>query len=444
MHDAETYSSGFTGFTATYWENGVWKRTVYPRLPYQQYGGESLASHRAASVHTTPDQYGWRAPTPYDGYHHIEDRPVCNYSFKTVNGQYSFEGKQHVERLPVTLDVDTALLAQLKAEAETLCLAKFSSASVDLSVAFLERKQTANMVMDWCNATTRLLRDLKKGRWVSHYRNSTTKTWRWDKGVPRGWTPKALDQWRSGKPVTAVKNAWLTTRYGIAPSIMDIAGAVEAVENADKGTFDRYIATNRSRRFEAESYRTPEVDTEYFGRYYTFPIKRHDTVFRKHEVQVRLDATIDNSFYLTLQDVGVTNPLLTAWEITPYSFVLDWFIGVGDFLSAINAWNTGYVFKAGSCTTYYDLDQSRYYSVSNRRPVYYYSDMQLEMPYAPRIKKSGFNRTVYGTPPLPQMIMKRDPLNFERMWDSIFLLSNVLGDKKAANKVAGRMRNLRI
>jgi hypothetical protein len=334
------------------------------------------------------------------------------------------------------------LLDQLQAEAETLALGKFSQASVDLSVAFLERKQTVNMLTDWCTATTRMLRDLKKGRWIKHYKTPTTKTWKWDKNVPRGWTPEALRQWRNGEPVTAVKNAWLTTRYGIAPSIMDIMGSVEAIENADKGTFERYIATSQSRRFEVESSVLSPRNTT-IGWLYTLPVIVTGSKYRKHEVYVRLDATIDDSFYLTLQDVGVTNPALTAWEVAPYSFVLDWVVGVGDFLSAINAWNTGYVFKAGSVTRYYDLDLIEHYAPP--APTQYsYQNMLVEMPYPARRHDTGFTRTTYSTPPFPSVVVKRNPLNFERMWDSIFFLSNVLGNKGVANKAKGRMRGLRI
>jgi hypothetical protein len=361
---------------------------------------------------------------------------------RSTNLSTLFKVDNYVVTCSALAAADQALLNQLQAEAETLALGKFSKASVDLSVAFLERKQTVNMLTQWCTATVRMLRDLKKGRWVKHYKTSSTKTWKWDKGVPRGWTPEALRQWRSGEPITAVKNAWLTTRYGIAPSIMDIMGAVEAIEHADAGSFDRYIATAHSRRFEAESGVLPPRNTT-LGWLYTLPVIVTGSKFRKHEVMVRLDATIDDSFYLSLQDVGVTNPLLTAWEVTPYSFVLDWAVGVGDFLSAINAWNTGYVFKAGSVTRYYDLDIIEHYAPP--APTQYsYQDMQVEMPIPARRHNTGFTRATYSTPPFPSVVVKRNPLNFERMWDSIFLLSNVLGDKGTANKVKGRMRSLRI
>jgi hypothetical protein len=156
---------------------------------------------------------------------------------------------------------------------------------------------------------------------------------------------------------------------------------------------------------------------------------------------VRIDATIDDSFYLTLQDVGLTNPLLTGWEITPYSFVLDWFVGVGDFLAAVNAWNTGYVFKAGSETRYWKRDAKRHFSI-NDVPGYY--DQTISGGDGPQRANEGFTRSVFTSSPLPEIVVKRDPLNFERMWDSIFLLSNVLGSKGHANKAASRARNLRV
>jgi hypothetical protein len=36
---------------------------------------------------------------------------------------------------------------------------------------------------------------------------------------------------------------------------------------------------------------------------------------------------------------GITNPLLLAWELIPYSFVVDWLFPVGRFLSSLDALN---------------------------------------------------------------------------------------------------------
>jgi hypothetical protein len=49
-----------------------------------------------------------------------------------------------------------------------------------------------------------------------------------------------------------------------------------------------------------------------------------------------------------LQSVGLGryDPLLTAWELTPFSFVFDWFVDIGGFLESLSALE-GYVVLAG-------------------------------------------------------------------------------------------------
>jgi hypothetical protein len=55
---------------------------------------------------------------------------------------------------------------------------------------------------------------------------------------------------------------------------------------------------------------------------------------------------VDSSQLANLQDWGITNPLLLAWELLPYSFVVDWFIPVGDWLATVD-YSLGLSFKEG-------------------------------------------------------------------------------------------------
>jgi hypothetical protein len=58
-----------------------------------------------------------------------------------------------------------------------------------------------------------------------------------------------------------------------------------------------------------------------------------------------------------VSELGLSNPLSTLYELTPYSFVLDWVVPVGDWLSVLDAGNF-LEFKEGSRTDMVKLDRS--------------------------------------------------------------------------------------
>jgi hypothetical protein len=57
----------------------------------------------------------------------------------------------------------------------------------------------------------------------------------------------------------------------------------------------------------------------------------------------------------SLGAMGLTNPLLIAWELLPWSFVVDWFLPVGKFVENMDA-TAGLTFKDGYLTTYEVID----------------------------------------------------------------------------------------
>lgn len=45
---------------------------------------------------------------------------------------------------------------------------------------------------------------------------------------------------------------------------------------------------------------------------------------------------INNPDLLLPAKVGLTNPLSVAWELIPFSFVVDWFLPIGKYLDALD------------------------------------------------------------------------------------------------------------
>jgi hypothetical protein len=66
---------------------------------------------------------------------------------------------------------------------------------------------------------------------------------------------------------------------------------------------------------------------------------------------------IDNDYLQRVSNVGLTNPLVVAWELVPFSFVVDWFLPLGDWLNGLDA-TMGLTFSKGSSTFYYRVQQT--------------------------------------------------------------------------------------
>jgi hypothetical protein len=60
---------------------------------------------------------------------------------------------------------------------------------------------------------------------------------------------------------------------------------------------------------------------------------------------------VDDHLKAYAAQTGFTNPINLAWEILPYSFVLDWFLPIGPYLETLSAYD-GLVFLDGSKTEF--------------------------------------------------------------------------------------------
>lgn len=124
------------------------------------------------------------------------------------------------------------------------------------------------------------------------------------------------------------ENRWLEYQYGWTPLLLDIQAAIEAYtdplayrplvftvnsggnsssDDADWSTYDPRLKGSNGRHFRGN---------------YTSAVKTSC----RYVVSDR-EAMVNQAYGL------FTNPLLTAWEVVPYSFVLDWFLPIGDFLA---------------------------------------------------------------------------------------------------------------
>lgn len=119
-----------------------------------------------------------------------------------------------------------------------------------------------------------------------------------------------------------VADAWMTYRYGIGPIIMSIQDILKTIKLKDAVFHtERSFGSVDVKDFESNPIIKP-------SRYL------HDTISGSIQIRAIGKDGYSVNTELILTDLIGFNPLVTAWEKIPYSFVIDWALNVGDFLNA--------------------------------------------------------------------------------------------------------------
>lgn len=138
-------------------------------------------------------------------------------------------------------------------------------------------------------------------------------------------SPNAVDRRRVEGLLKAKRfgNAWLEYHLGWSPLIDDIGNCVDLLQSPLPRKLVKAGAS-----VGASEYYNDQFPKNPYG-YYT------NTVW-KLKVQLIADISVTNPNLFRANRLGFTNPAVVAWELVPFSFVVDWFVPVGSFLSQFN------------------------------------------------------------------------------------------------------------
>jgi hypothetical protein len=189
-------------------------------------------------------------------------------------------------------------------------LGKIADAKVNVAVALAEAHKTSDLIYSTARRIDKAYRALRKGdfRTVARELNITPKK---------------------------VHNTWLEYKYGWMPLLMDVKGAAEffAQQHVVRPPRFTVVSTDKFRK----EYTFKYVDVTYGDPTVKEPVQQKG--FMDYSCKVKIWCELSYPHLSELQQLGLTNPALVAWELVPYSFVLDWFISVGDWLTGITALN---------------------------------------------------------------------------------------------------------
>lgn len=289
-----------------------------------------------------------------------------------------------------TLDTSAAIYAARK---------KMKNSNVNLGVAYAERKATSRMLGDTATRMARAVRALRRGE----FRNAARALGiTHDPGRPRGsnWT-----------------NHWLQLQYGWKPMLSDVYGSCSALSKRDNGD---WIVTAKASRTDTSSWYTERLPTGS-----TSPTNNFDAFScradRQRGVFVRIDATPSNDLTMSLSSLGITNPLLIAWEVVPYSFVVDWFLPVGSWLESLDAL-LGYTNAYTSVTTYTNTVWNEW----GRQRKYPNGTYVINDFNGNRRLVEVVRTATYGAP-MPAFPRFKDPWSLGHMANGLSLLTQAFG-----------------
>jgi hypothetical protein len=148
------------------------------------------------------------------------------------------------------------------------------------------------------------------------------KTFKMVKDVREDARKLIVNAMRGGKhTVKAAADAWMAWRYGWQILGMDCANIYKFMKNP-VGSLVLRGQSGGSNRTDLTT--IDEVwPSNYYGRHITGDITT-DVSYRARVNALWSAKTLN----------VLANPLVTAWELVPFSFVVDWFVNLGDVLSA--------------------------------------------------------------------------------------------------------------
>lgn len=150
------------------------------------------------------------------------------------------------------------------------------------------------------------------------------------------------------------KYRYLDWEFGLAPTIADAKTAYERTFQSVEETNVRLKAAAKPSRFSKTKFVDVSINETrpyFFGDYSDTIVHGHCTVKLSGNVRVeppRYLSEFDKEWYLWLDKVGFHPDLAALWEAVPFSWLVDWFVPIGNALEkAVGDWYNPTVYIDG-------------------------------------------------------------------------------------------------
>lgn len=147
---------------------------------------------------------------------------------------------------------------------------------------------------------------------------------------------KVLSALELNKP-SGPRDLWLSYRYGWTPMLSDVKSMAEAAASCLVDEPPTMFVKKRGGV--VETYSLSYGSGKHLGIQSSMPagLNGPKALAIKQQSAAWLLVCVRNKTLMRLEQFGLANPMAVAWELVPFSFVADWFVGVGDYLAAQTA-----------------------------------------------------------------------------------------------------------
>lgn len=296
---------------------------------------EVSLSHKSAKM-TGPYLHGtdFRLPTPYKRICVRMDSPAFDYSYKALIGRTRNWGEKALHLIyftPTGLNLaggTVSVPSSVENRAIAEALLKVQDMKVDYGTALGELRKTIDYLAKRMKDILFFISLLRRGRFVEAARAIRARIKTSGKGRPKG-------------PPRTAAQAWLEFQYALMPLIYDLYGTYELIRDGFRED-DKIFKVTRT-------ITVPVNVDDYWSSSTTGVLFSVSSGKATASARVTLNGKVSSPALFALNNVGLLNPAVVAWELVPFSFVVDWLVPVGDWLQSLTA-TVGVNFVAGCVT----------------------------------------------------------------------------------------------
>lgn len=296
------------------------------------------------------------------------DIPSGDYTRYTDFGMWNIDNLNVSKSSDVSSELTNQAIQQLRG--------KLRNSSVNLAVAAGEGKQTLNLFLSTTGRLTNAARALRRGNMSAAAAALSSS----------GGRAKSFNARRS------LAENWLELQYGWMPLLSDMYGTLQ------------FVADSLYRVPRSKVTSSAKTSESFFERVESDPSNRIDQWNWQHNVNYVL--YFQESMGHMPSQLGLTNPLAVAWELVPWSFVVDWFLPIGSAIENLDA-TVGLDFVKGCKTEFWRANSIR--TLDGITKVFGNSKSVYDWHLVQTLTKVACERSTLGGFPGPVLPSFRNP-----------------------------------